>query len=70
VIGLLTQVALQQPHILKDPLPQVFMTGFGGGALNFEVRAWTDRFENWTRIRSELALAINSTLSTEKVAVR
>ncbi len=32
--------------------------GFGDSALNFQLRAWTARFEVWVRTRSELGLAV------------
>ena len=31
------------------------VVGFGDAMLNFELRAWTDRFDQWVSIRSELA---------------
>jgi small-conductance mechanosensitive channel len=36
--------------------------------LNFELRAWTDQYEDWGRIRSDLALAINTALIKENLA--
>jgi small-conductance mechanosensitive channel len=33
--------------------------GFGDSSLNFELRAWTDEFTDWARIRSDLAVAIH-----------
>jgi small-conductance mechanosensitive channel len=70
VIDVLKQTAAEHPHIVKSPPAEVLMTGFGGGSLNLEVRAWTERFEDWSRIRSDLALAINGALAVEKIAVR
>jgi small-conductance mechanosensitive channel len=32
--------------------------GYGDSGVNFELRAWTDQFDNWFRVRGELALAI------------
>ena len=36
--------------------------GFGESALNFELRAWTGRFNQWITIRSELGVAIYAAL--------
>jgi len=58
VITLLVSVALRNPHILQDPAPKGLVTGFGESAINFELRAWTDRFDDWRKIKSELASAI------------
>jgi small-conductance mechanosensitive channel len=32
--------------------------GFGDSSINFELRAWTDQFDNWGAVRSELASAV------------
>jgi small-conductance mechanosensitive channel len=32
--------------------------GFGDSAINFELRAWTDQFDQWFQIRSQLAAAV------------
>ena len=32
--------------------------GYGDSSINFELRAWTDQFANWGRIRSDLGLAL------------
>jgi small-conductance mechanosensitive channel len=32
--------------------------GYGDSSINFKLRAWTDRFDDWPRIRSELATAV------------
>lgn len=36
--------------------------GFGDSALNFELRAWTDRFDQWVVIRSDLSVAVYAAL--------
>lgn len=58
VIALLESVARQHPHVLTEPAPQGLFVGFGESALNFELRAWTDQFDDWHRIQSELATAL------------
>ena len=35
--------------MLPEPAPVVLFLGFGDSALNFQVRAWTARFEEWLR---------------------
>jgi len=32
--------------------------GYGDSSINFELRAWTDQFNNWGRIRSDLTVAL------------
>ncbi len=58
VIKVLITVAIDNPHILADPPPQALFMGYGDSSINFELRAWTDRFDDWQLIRSELATAV------------
>jgi small-conductance mechanosensitive channel len=32
--------------------------GYGDSSINFELRAWTDRFDSWGAVRSELTTAV------------
>ncbi len=58
VIELLETVARANPRVLQEPPPQSLFLGYGDSSINFELRAWTDQFTNWQRIRSELASAV------------
>jgi potassium efflux system protein len=58
LITLLVLVALRNPHILRDPAPKGLVTGFGDSAINFALRAWTDRFDDRRRIKNDLASTI------------
>jgi len=58
VIELMESIARSHPNVLHDPPPQAFFAEFGDSSLNFELRAWTDQFERWYQIRSELATGI------------
>jgi small-conductance mechanosensitive channel len=59
---MLETVAHAHPGVLKTPAPTAYFTGFGDSAINFELRAWTDHFEQWFQIRSELAGAVYTAL--------
>jgi potassium-dependent mechanosensitive channel len=54
----LEAVALAHPQILRDPAPQALFMGYGDSSLNFELRAWTARFDDWWQIRSDLVAAV------------
>ena len=54
----LEAVAHAHPGVLKSPAPKAYFTSFGDNAIHFELRAWTDHFEQWFQIRSELATAV------------
>jgi small-conductance mechanosensitive channel len=58
VIEMLEAVAHAHAHVLRQPPPRAFLTGFGDSSINFELRAWTDQFDQWFQIRSELAAAV------------
>jgi len=56
--------------VTGDPPPQALVVKLGPDSLGFELRAWTDRSELWMQIRSDLAIAISSTLAAEKIPIR
>lgn len=58
VIGILESVSASHPEVLKYPAPQGLFVGYGDSSINFELRAWTDQFADWPRVRSELAAAV------------
>jgi len=58
VIKVLETVALENKGILKEPPPRGLFVGYGDSSINFELRAWTDQFDNWGLVRSELASAV------------
>jgi len=69
VLGLLTETASSISGVLASPAPMALFLGFGDSALNFEVRAWTDHFEEWGSIRSKMAVAVNNRLKAEGIEV-
>ncbi len=69
VIELLTQVAVKHPDVMKEPSPDTLFLGFGDSALNFQLRAWTNQFERWVQIRSELTIGINAALRDAGIAI-
>jgi len=62
VLELLRAVAHAHPGVLAQPAPEALFMGFGESALNFELRAWTGRFNQWVVIRSELGVAVYAAL--------
>jgi potassium efflux system protein len=58
VIELLESTARANPGVLQTPPPKCFFMGYGDSSINFELRVWTDQFDNWGAIRSELATAV------------
>ena len=62
VVKLLEGVAREHPQILKVPPPQAVFVAFADSAITFELQAWTDRFERWPTIATELAIAVYAAL--------
>jgi potassium-dependent mechanosensitive channel len=69
VIGVLKRVAANQAGITKEPAPQAYAVSFSSGAVNFNVRAWTERYEDWMQVRSDLSVAIDEALIRENIPV-
>jgi small-conductance mechanosensitive channel len=69
VVAVLTEVARSSPGVLPEPAPVVLFLGFGDSALNFQVRAWTARFEEWMKTRSDLGLAVQMALRAEGIDI-
>jgi small-conductance mechanosensitive channel len=70
VMELIKAAAVGQPWVLKDPPPQTLLVSFAGDSMNFELRIWTNQSEDWSQIRSELALAVRATLAEHSIAVK
>ena len=69
VVAILAETARANPGILPDPAPVVLFLGFGDSSLNFQVRAWTARFEEWVRTHSELGLAVHAALKEAGIEI-
>ena len=66
---LLKRTAAEYPGVVKEPLPQVYVVNFSAGAVTFQLRAWTDRHENWAQLRSDLSVAVKDALAREEIAI-
>jgi potassium-dependent mechanosensitive channel len=69
VVELLKSVAANQPGIGKEPVPQVYVVTFTAGAITYQLRGWTDRYQDWAQVKSDLAVAINDALIREKIGI-
>jgi small-conductance mechanosensitive channel len=70
VVETLRRVAANHPLVLGNPAPTVLFVGFGDSALKFELHAWTDRFEQWRTIRSELGMMISKAFAESGIALK
>jgi small-conductance mechanosensitive channel len=69
VVELLKSTASAHPGVAKQPSPQVYVVSFSAGAITFQLRAWTDRNEDWAQLRSDLSVDVNDALAREKIAI-
>jgi potassium efflux system protein len=69
VVEVLKSVAANQPSVAKEPPPQAYAVSFAPGAVSFQLRAWTDRYEDWIQVRSDLATAVDDALTRENITI-
>jgi small-conductance mechanosensitive channel len=69
VVELLKSTAAAHPGVTKQPSPQLYVVNFSAGAVTFQLRAWTDRHEDWAQLRSDLSVAVNEALAREKISI-
>jgi potassium-dependent mechanosensitive channel len=70
IIAILERAAREHPHISRDPPPKAWVVKLGPDSLGLELRAWTDRINDWMEVRSELAIAISDNLAAENIGLR
>ncbi|MFN0085390.1 MAG: mechanosensitive ion channel domain-containing protein [Blastocatellia bacterium] len=69
VLGILAGVASAHPDILDDPGPTALFVDFGDNSLDFKLRVWTNRYDRWEPIRSELMVAVNQALDEARISI-
>ncbi len=69
LVELLKTVAANHPGVAKQPQPQSYVLTFSSGAVTVQLRAWTNRYEDWVQVRSDLAVAVDEALSREGISI-
>jgi potassium efflux system protein len=69
VFELLKSTAARHPGVAKEPAPQVYVVNFTADAVTFQLRVWTDRYNEYAQLRSDLSIAVNEALAREKIAI-
>jgi potassium-dependent mechanosensitive channel len=62
VLQVLVEVAKGHPDVIALPAPVALFLGFGDSALQFQIRAWTNRLDRHLMVRSELGVAVYAAL--------
>ena len=70
VIELWRKVANDHPKTSETPEPRAFLTAVGASGLSFELQAWVSEIGDWAEVRSDLAIALASTLTEAGIGVR
>lgn len=68
VIGILVDVARNNPMVLPEPEPFVVFHGFGDSSLNFELRAWC-AFNDGLSVLTQLNVGINRALAENGIEI-
>jgi small-conductance mechanosensitive channel len=69
VMDILLGVANRGDGLLDEPQPYILFVGFGESSLDFEVRAWTDEFDRFTRVQSALTVQILEALDEAGIEI-
>ena len=69
MLDLLLAVARSHRDVIAYPAPVALFLGFGDSSLDFELRCWTDSFDDWVMIRSQLAVDLNRQLGEAGIEV-
>lgn len=63
------QLLTAHPELVKDPKPVVLLNKFGDSSLDFRLLFWTENFDEWVRIRSEVIFKIYSALKEAGIEI-
>jgi small-conductance mechanosensitive channel len=69
VVELLKSVAANHPSVAKEPAPQAYVVNFSPVAVSFQLRAWTDRYQDWGQVRSDLSVAADVALTLQNITI-
>jgi potassium-dependent mechanosensitive channel len=69
VIEVLKRVAANHPGVTKEPAPEAHVVNFASATVSFNLRAWTEQYEDWVQVRSDLSVAVDEALTRENITV-
>ncbi|MEN8181708.1 MAG: mechanosensitive ion channel protein MscS, partial [Myxococcota bacterium] len=69
VLAILQQVAEAHPQVLRAPAPVALFRGFGDSSLDFLLRVWVARFDQWFVVQSDLHVAVNRKLAEAEIEI-
>jgi small-conductance mechanosensitive channel len=69
VVQLLVDVARKHGEVMPHPEPAALFLGFGESSLDFELRFWTSRLQNFLGLKSEVTLAVHAALQEAGITI-
>ncbi|SHM12525.1 Mechanosensitive ion channel [Pseudomonas punonensis] len=69
VMSVLSNALREVPGVAEQPAPLVMMTGYGDGALNFTISAWTHDISIWAKLRGEILTRLLAALQQAGISV-
>lgn len=69
VMQLLQETTRATPGIADEPAPAVLFTGFGASSLDFAIRAWSRRYDDWSAVRSDLMTRLHAALDAAGIVI-
>ncbi|WP_024695551.1 mechanosensitive ion channel domain-containing protein [Pseudomonas syringae] len=69
VTSVLSRVLNTTPGLAEQPAPVVVFTGYGDGALNFTISAWTHDISSWGKLRGEILTRVLDALQQAGISV-
>lgn len=67
VIALLKAIANDHTRVASNPPPEAVLVKLNPATFEFELRVWTNQFEEWAQVRSDLAIAIHTALREDRI---
>lgn len=67
-LAILKRLAEAEPRILKDPAPEVMVTGLGESAVDLQLRAWMAAGDYWA-LKWDMTRAIKRALDAEGITI-
>ncbi|MDD5350374.1 MAG: mechanosensitive ion channel, partial [Chthoniobacteraceae bacterium] len=67
VIELLKGIAAAHPLVCTQPAPNALLTELGTDSMQFKLTAWTESYDQWGQIRSDLAVAVHAAFAREGI---
>ena len=62
ILELLGEIGAAHPDVLENPGPRPLFVGHGDSSLDFVLRCWTGRYDDFMRVQSDLNTAVNEAL--------